>query len=113
MQLLDSAGRFHDPAAGRTRHWVEHLRSADLSVGTYSVPVDGADDQVPHTEDEVYVVMTGRAVLRSGEQSLPVGPSSVVFVPAGEPHRFVDVTEPLTVLVIFAPAEGSRAPAES
>jgi hypothetical protein len=29
-----------------------------------------------------------------------VEPSSVLFVPAGEEHRFVDVEEDLTVLVI-------------
>jgi quercetin dioxygenase-like cupin family protein len=29
----------------------------------------------------------------------------VVFVPAGEVHRFVDVTEELEVLVVFVPAE--------
>jgi hypothetical protein len=32
-----------------------------------------------------------------------VGPGSVVFVAAGEEHRFVDVTEDLTLLVLFAP----------
>jgi len=29
-------------------------------------------------------------------------------VPAGEEHRFVDVTEDFAVVVIFAPAEYSR-----
>jgi quercetin dioxygenase-like cupin family protein len=31
----------------------------------------------------------------------------VVFVPADEAHRFVDVTEELEVLVVFVPAESS------
>jgi hypothetical protein len=30
-------------------------------------------------------------------------------VPAGEEHRFAGVTEDFTVLVIFGPAEGTRA----
>ena len=38
-----------------------------------------------------------------------VEPGTVVFVPAGEEHRFVDVEEDLTVLVVFGPAEESRA----
>ena len=38
-----------------------------------------------------------------------VGPGTVVFVPAGEPHRFTDVTEDLALLVVFGPAYGSRA----
>jgi quercetin dioxygenase-like cupin family protein len=33
----------------------------------------------------------------------------VIFVPAGEEHRFTNVTEDLALLVIFGPAEESRA----
>jgi mannose-6-phosphate isomerase-like protein (cupin superfamily) len=65
----------------------------------------GTDDQHPHAEDEIYVVRAGRARLVAGDASVAVGPGSVVFVPAGEVHRFVDVSEELEVLVVFAPAE--------
>jgi quercetin dioxygenase-like cupin family protein len=34
-----------------------------------------------------------------------VQPGTVVFVPPGTPHRFHEITEDLTALVIFAPAE--------
>jgi mannose-6-phosphate isomerase-like protein (cupin superfamily) len=108
MRVLSEAGRFTAPVAGESRHWVTHLRTDDLSVGTYSVPLDGADLQQPHTEDEIYVVVSGRAELQTPTELVAVGPSSVIYVPAGEPHRFVNLTEPLTVLVIFAPPEGSR-----
>ncbi len=108
MQLLDHAGVFSSPEDGQNRHWVEHLRTADLSVGTYSVPLDGQDEQTPHTEDEIYVVVTGRGALQTPDQRVEIGPGSVLFVPANEEHRFVDLTEPLTVLVVFAPAEGTR-----
>jgi len=108
MQVLSEAGRFTQPPEGQPRHWVTHLRTEYLSVGTYSVPLDGADLQQPHTEDEIYVVVAGRAELETPTGRVPVGPSSVIYVPAGEPHRFVSLTEPLTVLVVFAPAEGSR-----
>lgn len=108
MKLLSEAGMFHQPEPGDPRHWVENLRTADLSVGTYSVPLDGADLQQPHTEDEVYLVISGRAELQTPTEKVAVGPSSVIYVPAGEPHRFVNLTEPLTVLVVFAPPEGSR-----
>jgi mannose-6-phosphate isomerase-like protein (cupin superfamily) len=108
MKVLSEAGRFHQPEAGEPRHWAENLRTAELSVGTYSVPLDGADLQQPHTEDEIYLVISGRAELQTPTDKVAVGPSSVIYVPAGEPHRFVNLTEPLTVLVIFAPPEGSR-----
>ncbi len=109
MQVLESAGLFSAPEAGHNRHWVEHLRTEDLSVGTYSVPLEGRDDQTPHTEDEIYVVLTGRGELQTPTATVAVQPGSVIFVPAREEHRFVNLTEPLTVLVVFAPAEGSRA----
>jgi mannose-6-phosphate isomerase-like protein (cupin superfamily) len=108
MQVIKDAGSFTQPAGGAGNHWVEQLRVADLSVGTYSVRRGGADDQVPHTEDEIYVVTAGQAMLEAGEQSVPVGPGSVIYVAAGEVHRFVDVTADLAALVLFAPAEGSR-----
>ena len=108
MQLIDGAGRFTKPVGPFDTHWVEQFRVPDLSVGTYSIPVGGTDDQEPHTEDEVYVVTAGRAMFESGGRRVPVAPGSVIFVAAGEAHRFADVTEDLATLVLFAPAEGSR-----
>src|SRR5579875_3921914 len=93
MRVITGAGEFTRPDEPGGAHWAEQLRVADLSVGTYSIPADGADEQEPHTEDEVYVVTAGRAS----------------FEPAGEPHRFTGVTADLAVIVMFAPAEGSRA----
>ena len=54
------------------------------------------------------MVVAGRAELETPTGRVAVGPSSIIYVPAGEPHRFVNLTEPLTVLVVFAPPEGSR-----
>jgi mannose-6-phosphate isomerase-like protein (cupin superfamily) len=108
MDVLDGAADFTAPGAGETTHWIEHLRVPDLSVGTYSVPRGGADGQSPHTEDEIYVVTSGRAVFEAGGRRVPVGPGSVLYVPAAEAHRFTDVTENLVTVVLFAPPEGSR-----
>jgi mannose-6-phosphate isomerase-like protein (cupin superfamily) len=110
VRVLAGAGAYAPPTADRpATSWIEHLRVADLSVGTYSVPAGGADTQSPHTEDEVYVVVSGRARLVTADGTADAVPGAVLFVPAGEEHRFVDVTEDLAVLVVFAPAEGSRA----
>jgi mannose-6-phosphate isomerase-like protein (cupin superfamily) len=108
MRVLDGAGQYTDPG-DEDVSWVEHLRVADLSVGTYSIPAGGADGQEPHTEDEVYVVQQGRATLETTDGNAEVGPGSVAFVPAGEEHRFVNITGDFAVLVVFAPAEYSRA----
>ncbi|BCB91200.1 cupin domain-containing protein [Phytohabitans suffuscus] len=108
MRVLTNAGRFTPPGQGEGRRYTEELRVPDLSVGTYCVPVGGKDTQLPHTEDEVYVVASGRAKLTAASGTVDVGPGSVVFVPAGEEHRFTDIAEDLTVLVFFGPAEYTR-----
>ena len=110
MHLIGRAGTYTPPDGGEPNHWIVHLNSDDLSLGTYSIPAGGVDDQEPHTEDEVYVVQTGRATLVSPAGSVPVEPGSVIFVPAGETHRFTDITEDLALVVVFAPRYGSRAP---
>jgi len=95
-----------DGPAGGT-HWVEHLRVPSMSLGTYSIQAGATDDQTPHGEDEIYVVVSGRGAFEAGGRRVDVGPGSTLFVPALEDHRFVDVTEDLTLIVVFAPAEGS------
>jgi mannose-6-phosphate isomerase-like protein (cupin superfamily) len=102
MQVIEGAGAYTAPG-DEPNHFVEQLRVAELSVGTYSIPAAGLDDQTPHTEGEIYVVSAGRARLVTPGGEADVGPGSVVYVPAGEPHQFVDVTEDLALVVIFAP----------
>jgi mannose-6-phosphate isomerase-like protein (cupin superfamily) len=110
MQLISEAGQFSGSPGGPA-HWVEQLRVADLSVGTYSIPAGGTDEQSPHTEDEIYVITAGRARIVGGpeDSGLAVRAGSVVYVAAREPHRFVDITEDLAAVVLFAPPEESRA----
>jgi mannose-6-phosphate isomerase-like protein (cupin superfamily) len=109
MRILTGAGGYTSPKGEAPNDYVEHLNVPDLSVGTYSIPAGGVDDQSPHTEDEIYVVTAGRARLSTPSGAVAVEPGSVVFVPAGERHAFTDITEDLTVLVVFGPAEYSRA----
>lgn len=107
MQIIKGAGVWTTPS-GASNDWVEHLSVPDLSVGTYCIPAGGLDDQSPHTEDEIYVVTAGRARIVTPDGAAEVGPGSVIFVPAGEEHRFVEVSEDLALLVVFGPAYGSR-----
>ena len=90
-------------AAGRLYH--EFIRTHDLSVGLYELPAGGVDPQGPHTEDEVYYVISGRATITVGAEEQPVGSGSVIFVAADVVHRFHDITADLTILVFFGPAE--------
>ncbi len=49
--------------------------------------------------------MNGRGVLRVEDVDQPVKSGSVVFVEANAQHRFHLISEDLTTLVFFAPAE--------
>ena len=88
--------------------YLEFLRSPDLSAGLYVLPAGAADPQSPHTEDELYHVIEGRADLRVADEVRPVGPGTSAYVAAGVPHRFEAIEEDLVVLVVFGPAEGTR-----
>ncbi len=90
------------------RSYKEFVRSADLSAGVYMLKAGAVDGQSPHTEDEIYYVVRGRAAFQAGGKKESVGPGTVLFVAANEEHRFVDIAEDLVVLVIFGPAEYAR-----
>jgi quercetin dioxygenase-like cupin family protein len=107
VEIFGDAGRFGQLDESGTGY-VEHLKVPDLSLGTYSLRAGCVDTQDPHTEDEVYVVTGGRAKFTSSGETIDVSAGSVFFVAAHEVHRFHDITEDLTVLVFFGPAEGSR-----
>ena len=90
-------------ASGRLYH--EFIRTHDLSIGLYALAAGATDPQGPHTEDEVYHVVSGRGSITVGDEVRPVTAGSIVFVGADVPHRFHDIDEELVVLVVFGPAE--------
>jgi mannose-6-phosphate isomerase-like protein (cupin superfamily) len=87
--------------------YYEFLRVPSMSAGLYQLNAGAIDPQQPHSEDELYYVVQGRAHLAVGDEDMPVEPGSLIFVAASVPHRFHTITEDLRVLVFFAPAEDS------
>jgi mannose-6-phosphate isomerase-like protein (cupin superfamily) len=87
--------------------YLEFLRVPSLSAGLYMLAAGAFDTQEPHTEDEIYCVISGRGFIQVDQESRPVEAGSLVFVKAGVDHRFHSISEDLRVLVIFAPAEYS------
>lgn len=102
-----------DPPRDADGHgYMDFLASERLSVG-YSIWPPGVQDrQQPHPEDEVYHVISGRAVIRVDGEDRPVGPGSVVYVAAGVEHRFHSIEEEMRVLVFWAPPRRREAPAD-
>ena len=87
--------------------YLEFLRIPSMSMGVYTLPAGSEDLQEPHTEDEVYYVTHGKAMMRIGSDYQQISAGSIIFVAANVAHCFCDISEDLTVLVFFAPAEYS------
>jgi mannose-6-phosphate isomerase-like protein (cupin superfamily) len=74
----------------------------------------GTDPQTPHEQDELYFVASGTGYFlngpREGElERQAFGPGNVLFVPAGNVHRFVDFTDDFGTWVVFwGPIGGER-----
>jgi mannose-6-phosphate isomerase-like protein (cupin superfamily) len=89
--------------------YLEFLRKPSMSTGIYALAAGGVDPQQPHREDELYVILEGAGQIRVGDANRHVGPGSIVFVEAGAEHRFHTITQDMTILVLFAPAESAEA----
>ena len=88
--------------------YLEFLKVPDLSMGLYILPAGGVDPQSPHTEDEVYYIVSGRAQIKVADENRAVQAGSIVYVAKNVEHRFHSIEEELTVIVFFAPAEYSN-----
>ncbi|MCZ6634794.1 MAG: cupin domain-containing protein [bacterium] len=82
--------------------YLEFLKVSTLRTGLYELKAGAEDPQQPHTQDEVYYVIQGRAVFEAGSEARPVASGSVIYVRAGVDHRFREITEDLQTLVFFS-----------
>ena len=106
-------GRLAAEHRSSSRRYLEALRSAALSVGLYRLPAGSEDEQRPHNEEEVYLVLEGRGRFTMGDEDVPATPGHLLSVQPRVEHRFHSIEEDLLLLVFFAPAEGSTEPEPS
>ena len=104
MQAFELANLISQREANN-KPYLEFLKVPDLSMGLYVLPAGGTDIQSPHTEDEVYYVVSGRAKILVADENRDVQAGSIVYVAKNVVHRFHSIEEELKVLVFFAPAE--------
>ena len=98
--------RLPGPGGKRFVNLFEH---GTLAVEVYAPR--GTDPQQPHTRDEIYFVIAGRGTFVEGAARTPFAPGDLLFVPAGEVHRFEDFSDDLAVWVLFYGPEGGEASA--
>ncbi|MBX6323360.1 MAG: cupin domain-containing protein [Rhodospirillaceae bacterium] len=77
-----------------------------MRVGVYAPR--GRDDQTPHEQDEIYIVIAGSGTFERGEERVRFDPGTVLFVPAGMPHRFTDFGDDFATWVVFWGPEGGE-----
>lgn len=87
--------------------FVQALAHGSMSVELYA-PV-GTDPQAPHAQDELYFVITGTGDFVRGTERHRIGPGTVLFVTAGEVHRFENFSADFATWVVFwGPQGGER-----
>lgn len=83
--------------------YLPFFNTPSMSLGLYDLEAGAYDGQPVHERDEIYYIAIGSAVLLVGEEETPARPGSIIFVRAGVPHRFEQISEDLRVLVFFVP----------
>jgi mannose-6-phosphate isomerase-like protein (cupin superfamily) len=106
IRLAAAHGGIPGPAG---EHAVSLLQHGTLHI-KLSLPVI-PNQQTPHAQDEVYVVIRGRGVFLHDGKRDPFEAGDLLFVAAGTEHRFEDFTEDLAVWVIFYGPRGGEVPA--
>lgn len=79
----------------------EFLRAPSISCAVYHLPAGARDMQAPHLEDELYLVVAGRARLDVGGEQREVKPGMLLYVRATEQHSFFQIEEDLTLIAVF------------
>ncbi len=88
----------------------EAIRHGTMSAGLYA-PHE-SDDQEPHDQDELYVVINGSGFFRIADERRPFGPGDLLFVEAGVEHRFEDFTPDFAVWAVFWGPDGGEGSAD-
>lgn len=84
----------------------ELMRYGSMTLRYYAPA--GTDPQTPHTQDELYVVVSGSGTFFNGGERVPFGPGDVLFAAAHADHRFEDFTDDFATWVIFYGPEGGE-----
>jgi mannose-6-phosphate isomerase-like protein (cupin superfamily) len=61
----------------------------------------GTDYQTPHEQDELYFVLSGTATFEHDDGDYSVGHCTAILLPAGERHRFKNMSPEFACWVVF------------
>ena len=113
----------------RTTNWLTTLadaKAAPITAGLRSAQMmeygsmnlryyapRGKDEQTPHDQDELYIVVAGQGVFAIGEtkaslERQPFRVGDVLFAPAGLVHRFENFSDDFATWVVFWGPKGGE-----
>ena len=97
------AGLPSDPAAKRVNYPLLH---GSMKAGIYAP--QGEDRQVPHEQDELYIVAAGTGEFVKAGDRRPFAAGDLIFVEAGTEHRFENFSADFCTWVIFWGRQGGE-----
>lgn len=83
------------------KSWLPFLQGDKVLAGLYYLKAGDTDPQQPHQTDEVYYVLTGKAMFEVDGEHKAIKTGDVLFVKAQIDHRFYGIEEDLKLLVFF------------
>ena len=86
----------------------EFFKAKRLSVGLYVLKAGETDPQSPHTEDEIYYIVSGAGTIEIDGEHREVSAGAAIYVEEHVIHRFHTITEDLSIIVVFAPPRHSQ-----
>ena len=96
----------HSLLGPTSERFVELFKHGTLSVELYAP--HRTDPQQPHSRDEIYVIISGTGRFLRGSEEVIFERGDVLFVAAGEVHRFVDFSQDFVTWVFFYGPEGGE-----
>lgn len=82
-----------------------------MEHGTMSLEVfapRGKDHQLPHSQDELYIVVDGTATFHHEGKPIKAAKGDALFVKAGEEHHFESMSPDFATWVIFWGPKGGE-----
>ena len=106
IRLAEARRRIPGPAGERSV-LVWHRGTLDVALGLPVPP----NQQTPHSQDEIYVVISGQGVLVHDGKRDPFGVGDILFVAAGTEHHYEAFTDDLALWRVFYGPAGGEIPA--
>ncbi len=88
------------------KEFITLLKHGSLKIEIYKPRK--IDNQIPHSKNEIYVVISGSGFFVKGDERQPFKAGEIIFVPAFVQHHFENFSEDFATWVFFYGPEGGE-----